>query len=123
MRHDLISGVEEILGRKVVVFMSDNHIDADVAVEVFVLAPLVRSRRATTRAASPRPHAKQWPALSSDPAPAPPPRTTRTHRPQARLMREAQSRSRFVCSGRMRLEPEVVFGQRARRAPGVNYSG
>ena len=39
MRHDLIGGVEEILGRKVVEFMSDNHIDPDVAVEVFLLAP------------------------------------------------------------------------------------
>ena len=39
MRHDLISGVEEILGRKVIAFMSDNHIDPDVAVEVFLLAP------------------------------------------------------------------------------------
>ena len=35
----LIDGVEEILGRKVVAFMSDNHIDPDIAVEVFVLAP------------------------------------------------------------------------------------
>ena len=33
MRHDLISGVEEILGRKVIAFMSDNHIDPDCAVE------------------------------------------------------------------------------------------
>ena len=39
MRHDLISGVEEILGRKVIAFMSDNHIDPDCAVEVFLLAP------------------------------------------------------------------------------------
>ena len=39
MRHDLITGVEEILGRKVIAFMSDNHIDPDVAVEVFLLAP------------------------------------------------------------------------------------
>ncbi len=38
MRHDLINGIEEILGRKVIAFMSDNHIDPDVAVEVFVLA-------------------------------------------------------------------------------------
>ena len=37
MRHDLINGIEEILGRRVVAFMSDNHIDPDVAVEVFVL--------------------------------------------------------------------------------------
>ncbi|HEV2060860.1 MAG TPA: DUF2294 domain-containing protein [Solirubrobacteraceae bacterium] len=39
MRHDLVSGIEEILGRKVIAFMSDNHIDPDVAVEVFLLAP------------------------------------------------------------------------------------
>jgi len=39
MRHDLIAGIEEILGRKVIAFMSDNHIDPDVAVEVFLLAP------------------------------------------------------------------------------------
>jgi len=39
MRHDLIDGIEQILGRKVIAFMSDNHIDPDVAVEVFVLAP------------------------------------------------------------------------------------
>jgi uncharacterized protein YbcI len=35
----LIDGVEGILGRKVIAFMSDNHIDPDVAVEIFVLAP------------------------------------------------------------------------------------
>jgi hypothetical protein len=40
MGDDLVSGVEEILGRKVVAFMSDNHIDPDVAVEVFILAPV-----------------------------------------------------------------------------------
>jgi uncharacterized protein YbcI len=39
MRDDLVSGVEEILGRRVTAFMSDNHIDPDMAVEVFVLAP------------------------------------------------------------------------------------
>ncbi len=39
MRHDLINGIEEILGRTVIAFMSDNHIDPDVAVEVFLLAP------------------------------------------------------------------------------------
>ena len=38
MRHDLINGVEEILGRKVIAVMSDNHIDPDCAVEVFLLA-------------------------------------------------------------------------------------
>ena len=44
MRHDLVSGVEEILGRTVVAFLSDNHIDPDVAVEVFVLARAARER-------------------------------------------------------------------------------
>ncbi len=39
MRHDLINGIEQILGRTVEAFLSDNHIDPDVAVEVFVLAP------------------------------------------------------------------------------------
>ena len=39
MRHDLISGIEEILGCKVTAFMSDNHIDPDVAVEVFMITP------------------------------------------------------------------------------------
>ena len=38
MRHELINGVEAILGRKVIAFMSDNHIDPDIAVEVFLLA-------------------------------------------------------------------------------------
>ncbi len=37
MRHDLVNGIETILGRKVAAFMSDNHIDPDMAVEVFVL--------------------------------------------------------------------------------------
>src|SRR5687767_12199390 len=36
IRHDLISGIEEILGRKVRAFVSDNHIDPDVAVEIFI---------------------------------------------------------------------------------------
>jgi uncharacterized protein YbcI len=39
MRDDLIAAVEGVLGRKVVAFMSDNHLDPDVAIEVFVLEP------------------------------------------------------------------------------------
>ncbi len=39
MRDDLVSGVEQILSRKVIAFLSDNHIDPDVAVETFVLEP------------------------------------------------------------------------------------
>lgn len=42
MRHDLVRGVEEILGRKIIAFMSANHIDPDVAVEIFLLAPAER---------------------------------------------------------------------------------
>ena len=40
MRRDLIAGIEEILGREVLAFMSDNHVDPDIAVEVFLLAPV-----------------------------------------------------------------------------------
>src|SRR4051794_8341834 len=39
MREDLTSLVEESTGRRVIAFMSDNHIDPDYAVEVFVLEP------------------------------------------------------------------------------------
>ena len=39
MREDLIAIVERQLERKVIAFMSQNHIDPDLAVEVFVLDP------------------------------------------------------------------------------------
>ena len=39
MRQDLVAAIEQILQRKVVAFMSDNHIDPDMAIEAFVLAP------------------------------------------------------------------------------------
>ena len=39
MRDDLIALVERQLDRKVIAFMSQNHIDPDLAVEVFVLQP------------------------------------------------------------------------------------
>ena len=39
MRVEMSDKVEELTGRKVVGFMSDNHIDPDLAVEVFVLEP------------------------------------------------------------------------------------
>lgn len=39
MRHDLESTVSRHLGQGVVAFMSDNHVDPDVAVEVFMLEP------------------------------------------------------------------------------------
>jgi uncharacterized protein YbcI len=46
MRTELIEVVERLTGRKVAAFMSDNHVDPDVAVETFVLelrdgAPIV----------------------------------------------------------------------------------
>jgi uncharacterized protein YbcI len=40
MEADLVTMVEEQTERKVVAFMSDNHIDPDLGVEVFVLEPL-----------------------------------------------------------------------------------
>jgi uncharacterized protein YbcI len=39
MRDDLIAVVEGQLDRKVAAFMSQNHIDPDLAIEVFVLEP------------------------------------------------------------------------------------
>ena len=39
MERDVSLKVEELTGRKVIGFMSDNHIDPDLAVEVFVLEP------------------------------------------------------------------------------------
>ena len=39
MREDLIAAIEMLTERKVIAFMSDNHIDPDMAVEAFVLAP------------------------------------------------------------------------------------
>ena len=39
MRDDLVAVVEGQLDRKVMAFMSQNHIDPDLAVEVFVLEP------------------------------------------------------------------------------------
>jgi uncharacterized protein YbcI len=39
MRPQFSQAVEEVMERKVVAFMSQNHIDPDLAVEVFVLEP------------------------------------------------------------------------------------
>jgi uncharacterized protein YbcI len=39
MRDDLVALVERQLDRKVIAFMSQNHFDPDLAVEVFVLDP------------------------------------------------------------------------------------
>jgi len=39
MRAEISREVERLTGRRVIGFMSDNHIDPDLAVEVFVLEP------------------------------------------------------------------------------------
>jgi uncharacterized protein YbcI len=39
MQADAIAAVQELCGRRVVAFMSNNHIDPDLAVEVFILEP------------------------------------------------------------------------------------
>ena len=39
MRESCTKKIEVLTGRKVVGFMSDNHIDPDIAVEVFILEP------------------------------------------------------------------------------------
>jgi len=39
MRDDFTAGIEEITGRQVIAFLSANHIDPDIAIESFILAP------------------------------------------------------------------------------------
>lgn len=39
MGDDLIAGIEQVLDRKVIAFLSANHIEPDIAVESFLLAP------------------------------------------------------------------------------------
>jgi uncharacterized protein YbcI len=45
MRDELVAGVERLSGRKVIAFLSDHHLDPDIAVESFVLEPLNRDGR------------------------------------------------------------------------------
>ena len=42
MSSQLIAAVERHSGRKVRAFLSDNHVDPDVAVETFILEPMTR---------------------------------------------------------------------------------
>jgi uncharacterized protein YbcI len=39
MTAELIAGIEQILQRSVIAFLGDNHIDPDIAIGAFVLAP------------------------------------------------------------------------------------
>jgi uncharacterized protein YbcI len=57
MQGSCSSAIEELTGRKVVGFMSDNHIDPDIAVEVFILEPLIEDPvvQVALAAADPRP--------------------------------------------------------------------
>ena len=43
MREELARGVEEIVGRPVVAFFSDNNIDPDMSIEAFVMGPAERA--------------------------------------------------------------------------------
>jgi uncharacterized protein YbcI len=45
MREDLIAAVVEHTGREVVAFLSDHHVDPDIAAEVFILKPRPASER------------------------------------------------------------------------------
>jgi uncharacterized protein YbcI len=47
MRNDLVAAVEQTTGRKVIAFLSDNHIDPDIAIESFVLEARPEAERAT----------------------------------------------------------------------------
>jgi uncharacterized protein YbcI len=51
MRADLIAAVAEHTGREVVAFLSDHHVDPDIAAEVFILKPRPPGERSA--AASP----------------------------------------------------------------------
>jgi uncharacterized protein YbcI len=42
MGPEMTTGIREITGREVLAFLSDNHIDPDIAVETFVLRPAHR---------------------------------------------------------------------------------
>ena len=53
MRADMVAGIEEITGRAVIAFMSDNHIEPDMALEAFVLEP--EDDDASPAAGPPRP--------------------------------------------------------------------
>lgn len=39
MKHDLVAAVEDNTGREVLAFLSDHHIDPDIAGEIFILKP------------------------------------------------------------------------------------
>ena len=54
-REDASEIVEQLTGRKVKAFLSDHDIEADVAIEAFVLEPVERPRPGSRNAFSPSP--------------------------------------------------------------------
>ena len=52
MRADLIEAVERLSQRTVIAFMSSNHIEPDVAIETFVLAPQPDARNTSEKASA-----------------------------------------------------------------------
>jgi uncharacterized protein YbcI len=44
MEAELVAAVEQLSGRRVIAFMSENHIDPDMAIEAFVLEPAPTAR-------------------------------------------------------------------------------
>ena len=48
MRDALCAEVERVMGRKMIAFMSDNHVEPDMGVEVSVLQPETASRLVPT---------------------------------------------------------------------------
>ena len=61
MQADVSREIEEITGRKVIGFMSDNHIDPDLAVEVFILEPLPADRAIALPSSPPPPGGQKQP--------------------------------------------------------------
>ena len=53
MGAECVTAVEELTGRKVIAFVSENHIEPDLALESFVLEPLASAAAPTGRASSP----------------------------------------------------------------------
>ena len=60
MQADVSREIEELTGRKVIGFMSDNHIDPDLAVEVFVLEPLPERGRSLSLAGRNSGSTRRW---------------------------------------------------------------
>ena len=53
MRAEIVGGIEELTGRRVIAFMSDNHVDPDLAVELVLLEPRAKPAPAETGSSDP----------------------------------------------------------------------